>query len=178
MLISAELKSAHISPKKVQPFLGALRKKKVEEVLDGLRYSNNKAGKMLYKLVASAVANATNNYNLKTNNLKIKLVTANEGTRLKRYWLRSHGAADVKLKRMSHLRVVLEEIVPAKLEEIKKPTKKVVSTPKSVATSDANVEGLSETKAITPRMDKSDFGKPQGKGKSIGKRLFPRTTNK
>src|SRR4030042_3535884 len=117
MEIIAEVKFAHISPKKVKPLLGDLRRRPVMEVLTGLRYAQSKAGQLIYKLIASATANALNNYNLKSDNLKIKLLTADDGVRYKRYWLRSHGAADVRLKRTTHLRVVLEEITPITIDK-------------------------------------------------------------
>jgi len=175
MLINAELKSARISPKKVKPLLSDLRKRSVSEVLDSLRYSNSKAGKMIYKLVASAVANAMNNYNVKIDNLKIKLLTADDGARYKRYWFRSHGAADVRLKRTAHLRVVLEEIIPIKVETVKKSIKASISTPKnSTPTSVSNV--TPSLSADNIKLAKADVGKL--KTKSIGKKIFTRTTNK
>ncbi|MFH0912208.1 MAG: 50S ribosomal protein L22 [Patescibacteria group bacterium] len=173
MEITAQVKFARISPKKVKPLLGNLRRRPVTEVLNSLRYVPSKAGRMVYKLINSAVANATNNYNFKTDNLKIKLLTVDEGPRHKRYWLRSHGAADVKLKRMAHLNVVLEEIAPVVAQSKDKSlssasVKPVVSPDKTKSTASENHTPAAPTP--TPA------NKPK-KGLSA-KRLFTRTTNK
>ncbi len=170
MEITAQVKFARISPKKVQPLLADLRRRQVDEVLQGLRYARSKAGKMLYKVIASAVANATNNYNFKTDNLKIKSLVVDEGPRYKRYWFRSHGSADVRLKRSAHLKVVLEEIVPVKIE--KKPVK---TTLPSKSVSSAPIAAVSAAAPAKP--DKSGgLNKPAGR--LGGKKIFTRTTNK
>ena len=169
MEITAEVRFARISPKKVQPWLAGFRRKGVTEALSSLRYARSKSGKMLYKLIASAVANATNNYNFKTDNLKIKSLVADEGPRQKRYWLRSHGAADVRLKRMTHLKVVLQEITPVKVEKRAIPVSPVV-TPKTEPVKSAG--GSAPTTPTT----KTDLNKSRSRWG--GKKIFSRTTNK
>lgn len=170
MEITAEVKFARISPKKVQPWLAGFRRKRVTEALSSLRYARSKSGKMLYKLIASAVANATNNYNFKTDNLEIKSLVANDGPRQKRYWLRSHGAADVKLKRMAHLKVVLQEITPIKVE------KKVIPVSPAVAPKIAPAKLAGGSVKPAGPTGKADLAKLHGRWG--GKKLFPRTTNK
>lgn len=168
MEIKAEAKFIQISPKKVHPWLGDLRRKPVVLALDSLRYAQSKAGKMLYKLIHSAAANATNNYNFKIDNLKIKTLVVDEGPRMKRYWFRSHGSADVKLKRYTHLKVILEEIAPVKVE--KKVVTPIVPAPKTDSTKSADAQNLSGTQG------KTDLAKP--KTKLNARKLFTRTTNK
>lgn len=170
MEITAEVKFARISPKKVQPWLAGFRRKRAMEALSSLRYARSKTGKMLYKLIASAVANAINNYNFKADNLEIKSLVVGEGPRQKRYWLRSHGAADVRLKRMAHLKVVLQEITPVKVEK-KSPPVSPTTAPK---TAPAKPAGGSVASTIPTA--KADLAKLRGRWG--GKKLFPRTTNK
>lgn len=171
MEITATAKFIHISPKKVQPWLKSLRLKQAILVLDSLKYSNTKAGQMVYKVIASAVNNAVNNYNFKPDNLRIKLLAVDEGPRHKRYWFRSHGSADVRLKRMSHIKVVLEEIVKHN---------NTVSLPKKTV-----AKGTSAPTKINPKIDKPSQSKIDTKKsdgirskKSSTTRIFSRTTNK
>lgn len=168
MEIKAEAKFIQISPKKVHPWLGDLRKKPVVLALDSLRYAQSKAGKILYKLIHSAAANATNNYNFKIDNLKIKSLVVDEGPRMKRYWFRSHGSADVQLKRYAHLKVILEEIAAVKVE------KKIVAPSVPAAKIDSLKSNDVTNLPGTP--GKTDLAKPRTKLNA--KKLFTRTTNK
>jgi len=172
MEIIAKSEFIRISPKKVRPLLKDLRSKKVSVVLPSLNYARTKAGRLLYKLIASATANATNNYNLKIDNLKIKTLTADDGPRLKRHWLRSHGSADVILKRNAHLTVVLEEITPTLLTQPKISDKKIMTTKLSVTDADS----IKET--TTNKLTIDDNTKVKRSGGTGLKRIFRRTTNK
>ena len=123
------------------------------------------------------MANAANNYNIKSENLCIKSLTVDEGPRAKRYWLRSHGAADLKLKRMAHLTVILEEVLPT---GGRRPAKPIVpgSTPRTSPETSPGVKlattPSSAAAGPTPQTEKAS--KPKGR---LGiKRLFTRTTNK
>src|SRR2546430_937937 len=63
----------------------------------------------LGRVVRSAIANAENNFNLTLENLYVKRAIANEGPRMKRVWYRGRGRRDLKVHRMAHLEVVLDE---------------------------------------------------------------------
>ena len=170
MEITAQTKFAHISPKKVKPLLADLRGKGAQEVLSNLKYARSKAGQMLFKAIASALANAINNYNFKPDNLKIKSLVADEGPRYKRYWLRSHGAADIRLKRMTHIKVVLEGTTPVK--GVSKPT-----VSKRLSKSGLGSAEKTSGAPAAPAKVKSVTSTPP-KGKLGGRKLFTRTTNK
>lgn len=174
MEITAIAKFVHISPKKVQPWLKGLRQQPASAALDSLRYANTKAGKMIYKVIASAVSNAVNNYNFKPDNLCIKLLTVDGGPRSKRYWFRSHGSADVRLKRTAHIKVVLEEIVKDKATH--KPAKNLTAKPSTTAPKTQKTDVKSDKTNQPPiTIQKNDGVKSQ---KSATKRIFSRTTNK
>ena len=61
------------------------------------------------RVVRSAVANAENNFNLTMENLYVKKATADEGPRMKRVWYRGRGRRDMKLRRTSHITIVVDE---------------------------------------------------------------------
>jgi len=172
MEVQAKLRFAKISPKKVRPLLKDIRGQRVATVLNALRYSPSKAGQLIRQVVASASANATNNYNLKSDNLRVKSLVAGDGPRYKRYWFRSHGSADQLLKRTAHIEVVLEEIKPT-VGQVKPKAATAPVPPKDEASAD---------QATTGRVGATTAG-PQGgasahrKRMNVG-RIFRRTTNK
>lgn len=174
MEVTATTKFIRISPKKVRPLLKDLRGKRVTPVLAALKFAPTKSGKLLYKLIHSAAANALNNYNLKRDNLRIKTLTVDEGPRYRRYWFRSHGSADLLLKRTSHLAVILEEVLPTVKPIV---PKKPVALP--AAPSGGIVLDKIGSKPLTaPGAKKSTMQKAQPRGRGGIRRIFSRTTNK
>lgn len=97
-----------ISARKVQVVIDLIRGKKVDEALAILAYTPKTASPVVEKLLDSAIANAENNLQLDRESLYVAEVYANQGPTLKRYWARSHGRADVILKRTSHITIVLD----------------------------------------------------------------------
>jgi large subunit ribosomal protein L22 len=123
--VRAEGKHLPISPRKLRLAADVVRGKKLEEALTILDHLPQKGAKILRKVVVSASANATNNFNLGEENLFLAQIIVDEGARYKRLDY-SHGArfnGGTIQKRLSHLRVVLEE----KEEKKKKNTKKTPS---------------------------------------------------
>jgi len=167
MEVIASAKFLKISPKKVRPLLKDIRGKKVNSVLAALNYSPNKAGKLLYKLIASASANASNNYNFKVDNLKIKKIVADDGPTFKRQWMRSRGSSDVILKRTAHLSVILEEVIPTLKPKTTKPKVAKPSKETAPATEDKVDKTTSNPTDSTKQPKKLDV-----------KKIFRRTTNK
>ncbi|MBN2585408.1 50S ribosomal protein L22 [Patescibacteria group bacterium] len=171
MQVTASAKFVRISPKKVRPFLKDLRGKKVMPVLAALKFSTTKSGQLLYKLIHSSVANASNNYNLKADNLKVKTLTVDDGPRFRRYWYRSHGSADLQLKRTAHIKVVLEEVAPTTKPAVAKPKASAETKSKVAAPSTPEIEKSTPIQSTTP-----EAKKPRGRGRI--KQIFTRTTHK
>ncbi|OGB75205.1 50S ribosomal protein L22 [candidate division Kazan bacterium RIFCSPHIGHO2_01_FULL_49_10] len=171
MQVAASTKFVRISPKKVRPHLKDLRGKKVVPVLAALKFANTKSGQLLYKLIHSASANAANNYNLKPDNLKIKILKVDEGPRFRRYWYRSHGSADLQMKRTSHLNVILEEITPTLKPTTVKPKAGSVVKSAPGAALPSTPEKSTSIQSAAPEVKK-----PRHKGGI--KQIFTRTTHK
>jgi len=106
----ATAKYIRISPRKVQVVIDLIRGKKVDEALAILAYTPKSASPVVEKLLESAIANAENNLQMDRGSLYVAEVYANQGPTLKRYWARSHGRADVILKRSSHITIVLDAV--------------------------------------------------------------------
>ena len=112
MEVRAQLNFVRISPKKVRLPAGLVRGLDVEEALVQLQFSKKHAALPLGKLIKSAIANAVENDDLKSNNLYIKEITVDGGPSLKRWMPRAMGRATPLIKRSSHITLVLAERVP------------------------------------------------------------------
>lgn len=106
---SAKLSYARIPVQKACFVMDAIRGKDVETALAILQYNPRYASSVIYKLLASAVANAENNKGMNRSNLYIAECTASNGPIMKRIQPRAQGRAYRINKRMSHLTVILDE---------------------------------------------------------------------
>ena len=106
----AVAKYIRISSRKVKIVIDLIRGKQVDQALAILMYTPKAVAPVIEKLLNSAIANAENNLGLDRESLYVAEVYANQGPTLKRYWARSHGRADVILKRSSHITVVLDQV--------------------------------------------------------------------
>jgi large subunit ribosomal protein L22 len=103
----------HMSPTKVRRVVALIKDRPVQEALDILRFSPQAAAQPLFKVVASAAANAENNLDLDPDTLVVAAAFADEGPTLKRIRPRAQGRAYRIRKRTSHITVEVES-QPAK----------------------------------------------------------------
>ncbi len=120
--MKAILRQTRISSKKANLIAQLVRGKMVEEAMGILKFTPKKAAPLLYKLIASAAANAEENFKQEKSTLKIKEIIVTEGPTYKRRNLISRGRSHPILKRTAHITV--------KLESVQTPKKKEVSTKK------------------------------------------------
>ena len=109
MEVRAVTKDNGIAPRKVRPIVDMVRGKSVDEALSILRFTNKSAAKSVAKLIKSAAANADNNFQMDTANLKIVRIFADEARTLKRFRAQSRGRSSSILKRSSHITVIVAE---------------------------------------------------------------------
>ncbi len=109
MEITATAKYIRISPRKVRLVAEAIRKISPALALSQLRLMRKGAAKPLYSLLKSALANAANKVKLSIDNLAIKAIVVEGGPALKRFRPVSRGRSHAYKKRMSHIKIVLEE---------------------------------------------------------------------
>lgn len=112
------------SPRKVRPILHSLRGLNAEKAYIDLTFTNKKGAKLIASLLKSALAVAKEN-ELELNKLFIKLISCNEGPKLKRRQIKARGRSDAIIKRMCHLNLVLSDTAEPQTE--KKEIKKKVS---------------------------------------------------
>src|SRR3989338_1260198 len=111
-----------VSPKKIRFYLPAIKKLKPINSLDYLFYERTDAAGILYKAIKSAISNARQLLKVEDNLLNFKLLTIEQGQKLKRFRPGSRGNAKPINRRMSHIKIILEAKKPEvpKLK-IKKP---------------------------------------------------------
>ena len=106
---SAKLSYARVSVQKACFVLDAIRGKNVETAQSILEYNPRYASGVIKKLLESAIANAENNNGMNAANLYIEECYASNGPIMKRVRPRAQGRAYRIEKRMSHIKIVLNE---------------------------------------------------------------------
>ncbi len=111
--VKAVARHIAISPRKVRLVVDAVRGKGAGEALDALRFMPQRAAEPVFKLIASAVANAEENYGLEVDELVVSKIYADEGPRHRKapYGGRFAGRGRFRpiMRRSSHITVVLAE---------------------------------------------------------------------
>jgi large subunit ribosomal protein L22 len=105
----ASLKMMHTSARKVRLVCDAVRGKPVAEALALLRFLPQGSADDVAKLIASAAANAENNFQMSPEELRVRTIYADEGPTFKRWRPRARGRADRRLSRTSHITVIVDD---------------------------------------------------------------------
>ena len=108
----ARVKHIRVTPQKARRVVALIKGKQAQEALAILKFAPQSASEPIYKLVASAVANArvkadNENEFLDEQDLYVKNAYVDEGTTLKRFQPRAQGRAFQIKKRTSHVTVVV-----------------------------------------------------------------------
>lgn len=99
-----------VSPNKARRVVNLVRGLPATEALTVLKFAPQAASEPVYKVVASAIANAENNERLDPESLLISEAFVDEGPTMKRYRPRAHGRAYRIRKRTSHITIVVESV--------------------------------------------------------------------
>lgn len=98
------------SPTKVRPVANVVKGKGCSGAMSILENMPQKGARLIRGTMKSAIANALfKNKKLDEDMLYVKDVQIDEGPRLKRVWFRGKGRADMLLKRMCHITVIVAE---------------------------------------------------------------------
>ena len=108
----ASARYLRVSPRKARRIIDIVRGTKASEALDVLKFDEHAASEDVYKVVASAIANAEHNQRLDPDTLWISEAYVDEGPTLKRFRPRAQGRAYRIRKRTSHVTVVVESRNP------------------------------------------------------------------
>jgi large subunit ribosomal protein L22 len=105
----AILKYARISSRKVKIVLDLIKGKHIDEAYGILKYTPKAAAEILYKIMKSAEANASNNNGMNRDELYVAEAYATQGPTMKRMMPRAQGRGNRIRKRSSHITLVLKE---------------------------------------------------------------------
>ena len=108
MAWTATHKWARISARKVRLVADLIRGRDVQDALNILKFTPNRAAGMVSKVLTSAVANASE-AEARVENLIVDQAYVNEGPTIKRWRPKDRGRANPIMKRTSHITIVVEE---------------------------------------------------------------------
>ncbi|MET3427293.1 large subunit ribosomal protein L22 [Actinoplanes tereljensis] len=96
-----------------------------KEALTVLQFAPQSASEQVYKVLASAIANAENNERLDPDALLVSEAFVNEGPTLKRFRPRAQGRAYRIRKRTCHITIAVEAV------QVARPAKKAAAAKKA-----------------------------------------------
>lgn len=106
--VLAVAKGVRQSPRKVGEVAAIVRNRTVSDALTILDHTPRRAAKAVYKVIASARANAEHNHGYKPSTLYISEISVTAGPRIKRYRPAAHGRALPFQRKTAHIRVVVD----------------------------------------------------------------------
>jgi len=161
----AVARHVRISPMKARRVVDLVRGLPAKEALTVLKFAPQAASETVYKVLASAVANAENNERLDPDSLLVRAAFVDEGPTLKRFRPRAQGRAYRIRKRTCHITIEVESVVaatpgrrPAKAAPAA-PAKKATKATEATEATEAEVE-VEETETTEAPAKKSASGAP------------------
>ena len=107
METSAKLCGVRISAQKGRLVADQIRGKKVDTALNILTFSPKKGAVIIKKVLESAIANAEHNDGADIDELKVKVITVDKATSLKRFTARAKGRGNKIEKQTCHIAVTV-----------------------------------------------------------------------
>jgi len=108
-----------MSASKVRAVLDLIRDLPVRRADEVLQFTDREAARVVRKVLASAVANAVNNFEQDAEELYVKAAFADEGPTLKRFTPRARGRAGRINKRTAHITVVVDRLEDDRIEVVR-----------------------------------------------------------
>jgi large subunit ribosomal protein L22 len=157
MEVKAEHRYAKISAFKVREVTREIQGMRAEAGLEILRLIPKKPARLIAKVLASAIANAENNRNLRADSLVIKEAVAGEGPTMKRMHTRARGGGARINKRTAHIKITLIEAEPIEPKPKKaKGAKKDKKTTKPATAKKADTSSAAPA-LVAPEPDPSQL---------------------
>lgn len=102
------LRNIKIAPKKLRLIIPQVKRLRPAQALSVLLYTPKKPAKILYKAVRSALFNAKQALKVNEDLLQFKVLSVDEGQKLKRYNPGSRGTAKPYAKKFSHIKIIMQ----------------------------------------------------------------------
>jgi large subunit ribosomal protein L22 len=106
----ARASRVNVTPMKARRVVDLIRNKPASDALAVLQFAPQAASVPVAKVLASAIANAENNFNLDPATLIVSRAFVDEGPTLKRFQPRAQGRAYRINKRTSHITIEVESV--------------------------------------------------------------------
>jgi len=107
----AKASFVRVTPMKARRVIDLIRDMSAQDALQVLKFAPQAASEPVAKVLASAIANAENNFSLDPESLIISRAYVDEGPTLKRFRPRAQGRAYRIRKRTSHITIEVESII-------------------------------------------------------------------
>ncbi len=109
MEVQALTRNTRMSPKKMREVARTIQGRKAPAAVEYLMLVPRKSARLIAKTLKSAIANAENNANLSADSLTVKSAVIENGPVIKRFKAGARGTAKPRVKKMSHIRIVLSD---------------------------------------------------------------------
>jgi len=139
-----------VSPMKARRVINLVRGLPAKEALTVLQFAPQAASVPVYKVLASAIANAENNERLDGDSLLVAEAYVDEGPTLKRFRPRAQGRAYRIRKRTCHITVVVESVSVAQTRAAKATVAKATKAAKAASVAERNEPADDDNGAGTP----------------------------
>ena len=123
----ASARYVRTSAMKARRVVRLIRGLPAREALTVLQFAPQAASRQVYKVLASAIANAENNEQLDPDSLLVAEAYVDEGPTLKRFRPRAQGRAFRIRKRTCHVTIAVEAVAPAPLPS-RRPARRAAGT--------------------------------------------------
>jgi large subunit ribosomal protein L22 len=185
----ASARFVRVTPMKARRVVDLIRGQQADEALAVLRFAPQAASEPVYKVLASAVANARyraeqESRRLDVEDLVVQQAFVDEGPTLKRFRPRAQGRAFRVRKRSSHITVIVapradldEPVTKAKKSITRKSTKKSTAK-KSTATKAPAKKKAADTKPAKKTAEKTTTKKTATKKAATKKAATESTASK
>ncbi len=117
------IKNIRISAKKLRFMTGDIKKRNPVDALHHLNYMPKRGARLIYKAIKSAISNAKVKLKVGDDLLRFKLLTIEQGRKLKRYRAGGRGTAKPFQRQSAHIKIILVADNPAKKVEGAAPEK-------------------------------------------------------
>jgi large subunit ribosomal protein L22 len=107
MQVSAILRGTRLSSQKARLVADMVRGKPVDQALNILAFSPQKAAFTIKKVLESAIANAEHNEGADIDELNVKIIFVDQGPSLKRFTARAKGRGNRIVKPTCHITVTV-----------------------------------------------------------------------
>jgi len=146
--MKAYLHSAPIAPKKANIIAKMVRGMPVKDAAEALRRTNKKAARMVEKLLASAIANATHNDKQDETLLVVKTLYVNQSISMRRGMPKARGQTRPYRKFMTHIVMELG-IADLETKEQKKAAAKAAKPAPKAKTAKVKTAKTTDTSATS-----------------------------